>query len=159
MDHPDFPHEIMYKNPNKLVSPEFKIKFLSCLNPKIYKDQNFFGKFQIEQNLFGFLNMIQHPDFPNILPIFWIPGIEDVTSSDVNKNKIKLLVENKQIAVNSDEEEQCNFDYKGEIILRKNNFGFLKTKVCIFILGYVCFNIWYNTVWWGTKLNVFVCRI
>ena len=61
--------------------------------------------------------------------ICWIPGITDVLSNDNQDHKIKLLVENKQIALNREDEEQCNFDYKGEIILRKNNFGFLKTKV------------------------------
>ena len=70
--------------------------------------------------------------------ICWIPGITDVLSNDNQDHKIKLLVENKQIAINREDEEQCNFDYKGEIILRKNNFGFLKTKVikiCLSING------------------------
>ena len=87
--------------------------------------------------------------------ICWIPGITDVLSNDNQDHKIKLLVENKQIALNREDEEQCNFDYKGEIILRKNNFGFLKTKViriCLSING-ALLSIPQFKSWWRFVFN------
>lgn len=53
------------------------------------------------------------------------PGVEDVTSSDINENKFILEITNKQLEFKGDD-EQCNYDYKGQILISRNNFGHLR---------------------------------
>ena len=53
------------------------------------------------------------------------PGVEDVTSPDINENKFILEITNEQPEFKGDD-EQCNYDYKGQILISRNNFGHLR---------------------------------
>ena len=55
------------------------------------------------------------------------PGVEDLTSSDINENKFILEITNEQFEF-KDDDEQCNHDYKGNILISRNNFGHLREK-------------------------------
>ena len=56
------------------------------------------------------------------------PGVEDITSSDIQNNYFRLKVINEQPEMQGDT-EKCNFDYKGDIIIKNNVFGFLRADV------------------------------
>ena len=72
------------------------------------------------------------------------PGVEDVTSSDINENKFILEVTNAQFAYDGDE-KLCNYDYKGDITIRRNNFGHLRDKN-FFIRGAQAFKFENNAI-------------
>ena len=72
------------------------------------------------------------------------PGVEDVTSSDINENKFILEITNAQFAYNGDE-ELCNYDYKGDIMIKRNNFGHLRDKN-FFIRGAQAFKFENNAI-------------
>ena len=54
------------------------------------------------------------------------PGVEDVTSADINENRFILKVTNKQEAIKDDPDDQCEYDYKGQILISHNYFGHLR---------------------------------
>ena len=56
------------------------------------------------------------------------PGVDDITTSDINNDIFTLEAFNEQPEIVIDE-KQCNFDYQGDILLRRNSFGFLRKEV------------------------------
>ena len=57
------------------------------------------------------------------------PGISDVTSSsEIGKDLFSLDILQEQPEMVGDD-EKCNFDYKGDIIVKRNTFGYLRKEV------------------------------
>ena len=54
------------------------------------------------------------------------PGVEDVTSADINENRFILKVTNRQEVIKDDPDDQCEYDYKGQILISHNYFGHLR---------------------------------
>ena len=57
------------------------------------------------------------------------PGIKDILSNERSANKFEMFVENRQYELDKYGDEKCNFDFKGEIHIKMNTFGFLRQKV------------------------------
>ena len=74
------------------------------------------------------------PSIENVLRIeeCEFPGINDVRSkSDQDQDVFKLDIIQEQPEMDG-EDEKCNYDYKGDIIVKRNTFGYLRQEVKIF---------------------------
>ena len=74
------------------------------------------------------------PGIENVLRIeeCEFPGVNDVTSSsDIGRDVFKLDIIQEQPEMDG-EDEKCNYDYKGDIIVKRNTFGYLRKEVRIF---------------------------
>ena len=70
------------------------------------------------------------------------PGIEDVTKDD--DDKFVLEVRNEQPELDGST-KKCNYDYKGDIIFRRNTFGYLR-QGNIYIKGGAQFHLKENSI-------------
>ena len=73
------------------------------------------------------LNVSRNPIFK--LGHSSFPGLNSIFDNDRSANKFEIFVENRQLAVDRDGEDECNYDYKGEVHITNNVFGFLREKV------------------------------
>ncbi len=77
------------------------------------------------------------PTIENVLRIeeCEFPGINDLTSkSDQDQDVFKLDIIQEQPEMDG-EDEKCNYDYKGDIIVKRNIFGYLRKEVRKLILS------------------------
>ena len=58
-------------------------------------------------------------------------GVSDVTSNEINNDIFKLDILQETPEMDGDNEE-CNYDYTGDVIIKKNSFGYLRREVRIF---------------------------
>jgi len=71
-----------------------------------------------------------YPSIENVLRIeeCEFPGVNDVTSSsDIGRDVFKLDIIQEQPEMDG-EDEKCNYDYKGDIIVKRNTFGYLRKE-------------------------------
>jgi len=55
------------------------------------------------------------------------PGVSDVTSNEINNDIFKLDILQETPEMDGDNEE-CNYDYTGDVIIKKNSFGYLRRE-------------------------------
>ena len=114
------------------------LKFTENLDQFKFEDRHevVFERVKIGSNVESFDIFMDNidPSIENVLRIeeCEFPGINDVTSSsDIGRDLFKLDIIQEQPEMDG-EDEKCNYDYKGDIIVKRNTFGYLRKEVRIF---------------------------
>ena len=71
---------------------------------------------------------IQNSD-PKIDPVFRMEDCVIDGGDNLVSHPMKLELENQQKELDDDGEEECNYDYMGKLIFKRNKMGYLNTKV------------------------------
>jgi len=89
------------------------------------------------------LNVSRNPIFK--LGHSSFPGLNSIFDNDRSANKFEIFVENRQYAVDRDGEDECNYNYQGEVHITNNVFGFLREKN-VHVRGAQVFKFESNTI-------------
>ena len=111
------------------------MKFTENLDQFKFEDRHevVFERVKVGSNIESFDIFMDNidPSIENVLRIeeCEFPGINDVTSSsDIGRDLFKLDIIQEQPEMDG-EDEKCNYDYKGDIIVKRNTFGYLRKEV------------------------------